>query len=526
MNKLLKLLYVNIIDMFDINKYRLAKENNIKTNFEGRAIIIALIAIFYIYFIYKIAFSIKLSNNYLLLSLGFIISTIICFIINLFSVESAIFKNEDNDILFSLPLSRQQILLSKLFTVYLKNIFYVALVMFPILLAVYNKTDIINDTIVLMCIVTTFIIPLVPIIISTIISFINSFFKIKSNNNLLYKISKILIIVVFIFLIYLLFRGIDTSSIEVTLNSFIKHFNYLYPLNFFFYKAIANENILFFLLLVIISIMTLYIYNLFISNNYLKMCSLLKGVKKKKKFIYHKKHNLHRVFGLVRKEFLNLITNKTYLYNSFGITFAFTIIIFLILNFINLDRITSYNSFNDYFNLYAPTILAMLVTLKNSAICSMSLEKNNMEMLRTMPISMGKIILAKWLTNTLISSIFIVINTLIINYYFDVSKVTLIFIILFPLIAVMFTSLTSIVFDYRFISKKESDDNIIIKQRLINFIPSFISLVIGVCPLLLPIYSKYYLLLGAYILIMVLIIIFEIGYLYFNRKKLIHNLFN
>ena len=168
MNKLLKLLYVNIVDMFDINKYRLAKENNIKTNFEGRAIIIALIAIFYIYFIYKIAFSIKLSNNYLLLSLGFIISTIICFIINLFSVESAIFKNEDNDILFSLPLSRQQILLSKLFNVYLKNIFYVALVMFPILLAVYNKTDIINDTIVLMCIVTTFIIPLVPIIISTI----------------------------------------------------------------------------------------------------------------------------------------------------------------------------------------------------------------------------------------------------------------------------------------------------------------------------------------------------------------------
>ena len=107
-------------------------------NVEKRTIITGLMSIVYAVIIYAVISSLKITNQFLILSMGFFISTLICFFINLFTIEPVIFKNEDNDILFSYPLSRHQILFSKLFNVYLKNMFFVAIVMFTGYLSFYN----------------------------------------------------------------------------------------------------------------------------------------------------------------------------------------------------------------------------------------------------------------------------------------------------------------------------------------------------------------------------------------------------
>jgi hypothetical protein len=46
---------------------------------------------------------------------------------------------------------------------------------------------------------------------------------------------------------------------------------------------------------------------LFLLKNYTKICSLLKGIKNNKKFVYEKRFNLGHKLGNLRKEFL-LIT--------------------------------------------------------------------------------------------------------------------------------------------------------------------------------------------------------------------------
>ena len=176
--------------------------------------------------------------------------------------------------------------------------------------------------------------------------------------------------------------------------------------------------------------------------------------------------------------------------------------------------------------LYVPTILGMLSTLSGSAISAMSLEKDNMQMLITMPVSIWKILLAKWLTNVFVSMIFILINGSITWYFLKTNAWDTFFNYFIPFISVLFVSLTALILDFRFFEKGETDDNSIIKHRLVNIIPPFLSVFIGLGVFFLPIFDKYKLILGSYCFIMIVAMICELLYLVINKKRLIRGLFN
>ena len=212
MNKFFRLVYINLLSLFDINKIAIAKKDGVKSNLENKNIITGFLLVAYIFIVYSIFSLFKLNNCFLLFNLAYLAGSLFCLVMNVFVIEPLIFKNEDNDILFSLPLTRQQILFSKLFNVYLKNIFAVAVLMISAGIVFYNSGTSITDTQVLMIIIGSILIPIIPMIIATVIAYINDYFKIKMNNNYLYKICKYLLLVVLFIVIYLLFKDIHITS--------------------------------------------------------------------------------------------------------------------------------------------------------------------------------------------------------------------------------------------------------------------------------------------------------------------------
>ncbi len=527
MNSFFKLLYINLLSLFDINKIKVAREDGVKSNLEKKTIISVIVALFYGYLLYKLLMISNITNKINILTLGFALSSIFGLVMDITLIEPIIFKNEDNEMLFALPLSKYQIVFSKLFNIYLRNLMFVAIIMFSSMMGYINYGYSISDDLLLMYIMSSLFIPFIPIVIATIISYINSFLKVKLiNKKIFYYIGKYLVIGLGCLGIYLIFKDANVSNLNEFIQVFLKKVNVIYPMNFFFYIMIRDENVFFFLLLILIPIFIIYAYSFLLSNNYLKICSMLKGIKKKVLFKYKKTLNLHKVLGMVRKEVINLISNKFYLVSSYLMVAIVTVGLFIVLKIANLEQIIRIENFDIYLKLYCPTILAMFVTFNVMSISQMSLEKDNIQILRTMPIGMSEILFSKWLTNVLISSIFIILNTFTI--YFNLSKDISLFIfnLIVPLSALMFTSLTSLVLDYRFICKNETNDNVIIKQRLITLIPTFISLVIGIAPFFLPAYKQYKFALGSYILLFMILMMIEIVYLIINRKKLVKGLFN
>lgn len=526
MNKLFKLIYVNLLSLFDINKIIIARSEGVKSNLEKRTIIMGIIAIVYAVIIFKLFSIMNLEDKYLILSVGYFISTIFCFMMNLFTIEPLILKSEDNDILFSYPLSRHQILFSKLFNVYLKNMFIVVIIMISSFISFYNQVGVVSDTQAIMGILSTLVIPFIPMVLATLISYVNDYFKLKSNNNYKYKLCKWVIILLVIIGLLLYFKDVKISGLNQGISAIHSKMLYLYPLINLFYNAIKLESLIHFIALIFIPIIIIYLYTLVVTNNYLRICSMLKGVKKKEKFEYKKIKNYGSLGGLIKKEFIYLFNNKGYLVSSFIMPFVGSIMLFIILNFVDIDSIREIENMDFYFNLYVPCILALLASLGCSTIAAMSLEKNNMQILRTLPIGMSKILFSKWVVNVIIDLLFVVINGSITWYYMNLKIIDAIFVYVIPLLAVMFISLTGLILDYRFIEKNETNDNFIIKQRLVTVIPPFISVMLGVIVLIFPSFVRYKILLGCYMLVLVIFMIIEIIYLLVQNKKLIRGLFN
>ena len=214
MNKLFKLIYVNLLSLFDINKIIIAREDGVKSNLEKRTILLGLINVVYAYFLFIILDKLTLKDNTLLLVVGYFISTVFCFVSNLSVVEPLIFKSDDTDFLFSYPVSRNQILFSKLFTVYLKNLVITSLFMIVSFVAYYNSGVKVTETLFIMVLLVSLLIPIIPIILATIIAYIDDYYKTKTHSSMFYKIVKYIILFFVVLLIIILFKGINANTLN------------------------------------------------------------------------------------------------------------------------------------------------------------------------------------------------------------------------------------------------------------------------------------------------------------------------
>lgn len=525
MNKIFKLIYVNILNLFDINKIIIAREDGVKSNLEKRTILVALMYVVFAYFLYVILNKMTFEDNVYLLVIGFIVSTIYCLFSNISVVEPMIFKSDDIDFLLSYPVSRNQVLFSKLFTIYLKNMLVTGLLMIITLVSYYLKVKEITDTLVIMVVLVSLTIPLIPIVLSTIIAYVNDYFKTKTHNGIVYRVVKTILSITLMILLIIFLKGIDSSTFNVAISSLVDKLCMLYPITYAFIAMIQNESMLFFIVMLIVPVSCTYLYTLIITNYYLKICSMLKGVKTKNEFVYKKTNNMNKIGGLIRKEFINLFKNKPYFMSSFSFSISITLVLLVVCFIVDFNKYMDSDITVLYFNIYVPMILGLCGSIGCSTISSMSLEKDNMQILRTLPLSMSKILFSKFMTNVLFGLIFVIINGTLAWIFLDLSKWSVFFCYLIPLIALVLVSLTGLLLDYRFIEKDETEDNAIISQRLIVVIPMFVAVAIGVIPFFLPIFPKYALLLGAYSVLMVIIILIEVAYLLIKRKKLIRNLF-
>lgn len=524
MNKLFSLIYVHFLNLFDINKIMIARNDGVKSNLEKKSVLTGLMALFFGYVLYKVFGILPVTEPILILNFAFFLSSALCFISNVMVVEPILFKNEDNEILLALPVTRYQILFSKLFVIYLRNLIYTAIIMIAMLFSYVTYVSSVSDVFMLMYILSILAIPLLPIVFATILAYFYDYFKLKIENSFLFQCIKYMVLCFAFLLFFFLFKDVAETNISNLLFTFIQKIKYIYPILFLFENLLLKENIFLFLGYVGISILVIYIYTLFITNHYLKMCSMLKGIKKNKKYIYKKKFNFHQVGGMFRKEMLHIVQDKVYFRSSFLTLGFFSILLFICLHLFHNASFEQIENFSVYVNTYLPLLLAMLATFSNAAISSFSLEKDNLDMLLTMPVGMWKIILGKWLPNFVFGIFFVLINGCMVWFYLDLDFWVQFYCFLLPFVALLFVSFTSLLVDYRFIEKNETDDNIIIKQRIIVFVPMFLSLLIGIGPFFIPLYKDYELLLGSYTLLMLLFILGEMFYLFLYRKKLLRNL--
>lgn len=524
MNKLLKLISVNLMGLINYNGVMKEIEAGIKGKNETRLILVTLVSLIYGYFVYVLFNLIGgyLTNKYFIFLLGFVIATIMCFVISSIQVGPIIFKNEDTEYLLSLPLTKPQIIMSKLFNVYIRNLLFVVIVMVACLIAFSNYGKV-NEALGLVYLVNCLLIPLIPIVITVLVYYFNYNMKF-SWKKIVAFLTRSAVLVSILLVILLLIRNISFNSVNSFVEVVFDRIKYIYPTSLLFVRSLEKMDVISFIVYVLLNIVLVYIFMLFILRNYNKICTLLKGIKSNKKFVYGKQRALGHRLGSVRKEILFVVKNKMYRNNSYAVLALITLLIIVGSFVVPIERITSIKDFYGYYNMICPFILAGIVSLGNSTVSSISLEKNNREMLCTLPIKLSSILYYKWISNVLVSGLFLIINATILNVLFKPNTLVIVMMYVLPLLALMFVSLLSLLLDYKYVVKKENDDGIIIKQRFISLVPPVFSLLIMFVPIFIKTYQLYKNILLSFSLACIIGLVICVIYLLINWKKLRKNL--
>ena len=307
---------------------------------------------------------------------------------------------------------------------------------------------------------------------------------------------------------YLLFRNIHYKSLSGLVSQLIKKINIIDPFLYLANLALNNLNVVIILLALSLPIILFILFIKFLSYNYLKMGSLLRGVKIKKKVLALKVKQHGKFVSLFKKELISLWNNKVYLRQVLSLGLGLSLIFFLVCVLLPINKIEKMEYFKYYFNLYVPGILALLASINCYSVSSLSIERENILLYKVIPLRFANVLLVKFLVSTIINGPFIIINSFV-----------------FPFVACIFTSLLGILLDFKFCAWKEKDEDLIVKQRLIIFIPLMVSLVIGIVPFLLPVYRRYVIAVCTHIFILILGSLIILGYILLNYQKMKEQLF-
>ena len=236
MKKLIRLLKAAMSQDMDMFKYK-TKASDSKAKQIIFPIILSLIVMFAVG-VYAVMFASEFSKvnlTYIMLTLFIILTTILTLVEGIYKSQGILFDAKDNDLLFTLPIEKSKILFVRIFKLLSFQFLYNALFMIPAYI-VYIYYEHPGISFYLISILMTFLLPIIPTVISSIIGYIVKAVSVKFKAK---KIVQTVFTMIIFFGIFYICRFVkhmshlfDITSVEIP-DMIILNFNYLYILNIF-----------------------------------------------------------------------------------------------------------------------------------------------------------------------------------------------------------------------------------------------------------------------------------------------------
>lgn len=430
----------------------------------------------------------QLNIPYILLAQVFAMVSAFTLMTGFYKVNGILFGFKDYNLLLSLPIKKNKIILSKIFMLYMSNIIYTLLFMTPAYI-LYITNIKVNLEFNILYFITLFIIPILPIVISTIIG---SIIVIISNRFKLKKLMNLVLTILFMTIItygsYKLdnAQAIDLANIG---KSMVNIFNKIYPLTGLYIDIIKESNIKSLILFIMIPIIVLYIFIKIIEKYFIKINNAITMERTKSNFKMKQLKTNNTLISLYKKELKKYFSSINYILNtSMGsILLTISMIIFVFFGKDKIDDFLGIEGLSTMFVQYGPIMLASFCLLNCTTHPSISLEGKSNWIMKSLPINPMMIFISKIMVNLTILLPTIFINATILSIYLKVSLGTYLLTLLLPILYSIFISILGIILNCFFINYEFKNETQIIKQSPQSFIIIIIALVLILVPINLKI---------------------------------------
>ncbi len=386
----------------------------------------------------------------------FVLTSVISMFYTLTKSSSILFTFKDFDLLFSMPIKASTIIQSKVLFLYFSNFLFKLIIMIPAVLSwtIFTSPSVLQITLVIITIPFINIIPMViAAIFGFIISYISSFFRRTNLVNMIMSILGVILIMVISFSISLSSNTMGHASAEFanTATQSLEQINSMYPLADLFLK-IAKADMLSFAIFNGVSLLAFIGFSAFVGKSFLKVRTRLNSQSVKRKAVEIKEES-KSIFGtLLNKELKLLVSIPVYAMNMLtGIIMGLMGIGVLVYFYITQPEIfIDIQDLSFITNPLVPFVLCFFVAYVSTTSCSISLEGNNLWMLKAMPIKAKTFFFSKAIFNILLHSPLAIIGGVVVSFILKSSfDWALVFIIL-PLTMCVFNTFFSLLLNIRF----------------------------------------------------------------------------
>lgn len=434
--------------------------------------------------------------TYIMLTMFIFMVTIMTFIEGIYKSQGILFETKDNDMLFSLPIKRYQILFVRIFKLLLFQFVFNLMFLLPAFIVfIYFEKPGFNFYFI--SIVMAVLIPIIPTIISSflgyIVKMISSRFKSK-------KIIQVLLSTLIFLGIFYISMNLDDFVQDIVLKAtsineiLIKIY---YPLGLYI-NLIDHFNILEFIKLLLINILPLIVFILIGEKYYFQIISNSKETsmnnkKELKKEIIRKRNPL---ISLVYKELSRYFSSIVYMFNtSFGLILIVLVTVLLCFKGQHtFDTILTNYGISTELSLSILFYFLILFAGSMSSITSssISLEGKTINVTKSLPIKEESILLSKIITCYVIELPFMLISDILFIIKFKPSVGYVLLLILLTFIVILLTSCIGLIVNLKYPKMDATNDTEVVKQSMSSMISVFIGMFIFVGSILLVWYFNKY----------------------------------
>lgn len=480
MNKTWIVFKNTFIDSYNLNKTLFNKSKDTKTLLKkiGFSILIIYLIVYLMFIVGMYTYT---GTNYLknigletiTIPIAIIIITFSIFMTSIFKSKATIFSVKDSDILFSMPLKPSQILVSKLLNLLISNYIMVFVVFIP-MFVVYgyltgqNSLYYINSSIIFL------FLPIIPTILSAGVGYIIALISNKfGKKSLVELITTFLFIMLFAFLPSFGQKFVDI--LVANLDVFSKLVKTVFFPVYCMQEAMLNKNILYLIYFILISSILFIIFVLTLSKLFMKISIKLQENKISKKYIAKKLNTSPKQITLLKKEFKTYISIPIYIINTlFGVIM---LVVGAIASFFytsdDLIQMFQMSEFKDGIFVILVMGVGFIVSLSSTTASSISLEGQNINLIKSLPISTKSIFNSKILLNILMVLPATLLSIIVIAIKFNLNINNIITLIAFSSILTIIVSQFGLIVNLLFPKLEFKTPTQVVKQSLAVFVVTF-----------------------------------------------------
>ena len=413
--------------------------------------------------------------QYVCLSIFVLFISFMTLIEGIYKSGNLLYNCKDDQLLFSLPIDKKAILFIRMFKFYVFELAFNSLFLIPLIVcyAFYTKVGI---SFYITSIFMILLLPIIPIVLSciigTIISWLSSKFRFKN-------IAQTIIAVIFILGVFYLSANVDKLITKLATNA--KSINDIITKLYYPAGAYANlvsnfkiiDLIIFICINVVIAIVSIFL----LSKVYFKINSKLQSVKvgKNKKVKESIIKNRGQTRALIRKEFNIFFQTPVFIINAgMGIVMFLVIIVMIIFKYNSiLTALASSGVEIEYLPNHIPLFIVMLIAIGSfttSITSSMiSLEGRSYTIVKSLPVSSKKVLLAKIYTASLLTIPAFLIGNIVLFIKFKLSILNMLLIIFLTILMPLVSHFLGLIMNLKFPKLEFDSPTEVVKQSMSSF---------------------------------------------------------